>query len=338
MKALFFEYHTPTKSEFQELWERAVFSFDASVLLDLYRYSKESREELLRLFREHRDRIWLTHQSADEFHKNRLKVIAETRKRAADLRIALEALINRAEREYQQHPFVTTELCAAIAAHCKDDLSAIAEAEFKYPNLPSEDPIASELLEIFDGRVGRPYPEAKRKELYAEIEARYGHETPPGYLDRKTKEALRSHGDCILWFQLIDHSKENKQPAILVTRDVKEDWWVREAGKTLFPRPELRREFRERTGGCDFYLYRTEQFIEHAKALKKDAVSEKLLQESRVIAETVEMLRQEAQATSDGAQPSSDPLSHSVKLTSDADGGTERLQVSDSRDQESAEG
>lgn len=314
MKASFFEYHRPTKEQFAELWASAVFSFDASVLLDLYRFTNDSREELLRLLKTRRERIWLTHQSAYEFHKNRIQVIAEAGKRAAELRTSLTAL-QKISTDFSQHPFVTAVFCGEIEANCAEVLQKLQEAETNYPNLLSDDPIAIEVLDIFDGLVGKPYEPEKLPDVHAQIAARYDQLTPPGYRDRKNKDEQRSYGDCIMWFQLIAYAKEHKCPVILVTRDLKEDWWLREGGKTLLPRPELRREFRDCTGGYDFYLYQLPNFMEFAKEHTAGGISDRLLEESRVIAAASEVKRAEQRVTAEGEEPLS--RKPEIQLTSD---------------------
>src|SRR5436309_3373069 len=75
MRDLFPEYHVPSRQEFQELWDKGFFSFDANVLLNVYRYTPEKREALFRVLERLRDQIWVTHQAAFEYERNRLDVI-----------------------------------------------------------------------------------------------------------------------------------------------------------------------------------------------------------------------------------------------------------------------
>ncbi|HEX3968095.1 MAG TPA: PIN domain-containing protein [Edaphobacter sp.] len=296
MRSAFLHFYTPTTEEFTTLWRSATFSFDASVLLDLYRFTQASREELLRLFKQHQDRIWLTHQSGLEFSRNRFTIIGEAKKKAADLKKQLENLRNVSAERYQQHPFVSSEVCVEIGRACNDFLTTLQQAEDSYPNYLTNDPILAELLALFEGKVGEPFSKQELTIKYAEIDLRYAAEIPPGYADAKTKDAPRSYGDCILWFQLIDYSKKSKRPVILVTRDLKEDWWLREGGKTLLPHPELRREFKEETGQ-DFYLYQASQFIEEAKLHRQNVVSEALLAEARAMSEESRQRKEEAKET-----------------------------------------
>lgn len=301
MRNTFLHYYTPTKDEFASLWRSAVFSFDASVLLDLYRYTQTSREELLRLFKQHQDRIWLTHQAGLEFSRNRFNVIGEAKKKAGDLRKQIENLRTLANDRYQQHPFVSAEVCSQIVTACEEFSAKLQKAEDDYPNYLTEDPILSELLELFKDKVGEPFTEEELKREYPTIDARYAAEIPPGFADSKTKDTPRSYGDCLMWFQLLKFSKATGKPVILVTRDLKEDWWLREGGKTLLPHPELRREFKKETGQ-EFYLYQAPKFIEEAKAHRKNAVSSALLAEARAMAEASLLRREQVRETSTAVQ------------------------------------
>ena len=75
MRSTFRQYFRPTRDELIELWQHGLFSFDASVLLNVYGYSKETREELVTFFENNADRVRLPHQFGLEYSRNRSKVI-----------------------------------------------------------------------------------------------------------------------------------------------------------------------------------------------------------------------------------------------------------------------
>src|SRR5687768_8031296 len=75
MRDLFRGYYRPKDKEFKKLWEECIFTLDANVLLHVYRFTPDTRQRFLSVLRRLRDRIWLPHQAAHEFHKNRLEVI-----------------------------------------------------------------------------------------------------------------------------------------------------------------------------------------------------------------------------------------------------------------------
>lgn len=51
MRKIFHQYFRPTETELRELWDDGLFSFDASVLLNIYGYSKDTREDVVDLSR-----------------------------------------------------------------------------------------------------------------------------------------------------------------------------------------------------------------------------------------------------------------------------------------------
>lgn len=86
-------------------------------------------------------------------------------------------------------------------------------------------------------------------ELYAiceEGEERFKNKTPPGYKDDKSKKGLRKYCDLIWWKEILIWAKENRKNIILVTDDIKEDWWIKENEKLEF-RDELVEEFKKFT-------------------------------------------------------------------------------------------
>ncbi len=74
MKNLFPGYYRPTDEQLKKNFEEGVFCFDTNVLLNLYRFTAPSREELLSILQHQKikDRVWLPHQVALEYHENRI--------------------------------------------------------------------------------------------------------------------------------------------------------------------------------------------------------------------------------------------------------------------------
>jgi len=103
---------------------------------------------------------------------------------------------------------------------------------------------------------------------------------------------------------LLEKANKENTPIILITDDMKEDWWKISHGKTIGPRPELRREMYERAG-VDFYIYNFDNFLEHVSRILDDRGVSKKVDEirkdvreyhtARDIAEEVYNLRQSIQ-------------------------------------------
>ncbi|MBD3638343.1 MAG: DUF4935 domain-containing protein [Crocinitomicaceae bacterium] len=71
MKATYSEFQKKSSEELKAIWENALICFDTNVLLNLYRYSKDTRDEILELMEKLKDKIYLPHQVGLEFNKNR---------------------------------------------------------------------------------------------------------------------------------------------------------------------------------------------------------------------------------------------------------------------------
>jgi len=100
---------------------------------------------------------------------------------------------------------------------------------------------------------------------------------PPGYQDKGKGDDLAA-GDYFVWTQLLEEATRRHSDVLLITGDVKEDWWRRERGQTRGPRLELVDELRNRCGGRLFML-RPESLLQHAKDVLDVAVSDASVQD-----------------------------------------------------------
>lgn len=105
MRSLFPGHFRPTENDFKSLWDSCIFAVDANVLLNLYRYSQETRVALEDAIKSISGRIFLPHQAAKEYLKNRLIVTAsqaeEYTKAIKSITDLSSILANR-----KKHPFL----------------------------------------------------------------------------------------------------------------------------------------------------------------------------------------------------------------------------------------
>jgi hypothetical protein len=304
MRELFPGFYTPTKQEFKKLWEHCVFYLDANVLLNLYRYPTEAKDDLLKVLSTVSDRIWLPYQAALEYQKNRLSVIASQRTRFSEVKKIIGSteakLIEGLERLQlrKRHSSINPEEFLKKTATLFSDYTSYLEGlEKKQIDVYSTDPIRDAIETIFRENIGKPpSDQSDLDQLYSEAEARYKKLIPPGYLDT-TKEATeetseyayagltvkRKFGDFLIWKEIITHAKSNKiEQVIFVTDDDKEDWWLKidsGAEKTIGPRPELIEEIHREAGVQLFHMYSSERFMQFAQdlldiKLKKDSIGQ----------------------------------------------------------------
>lgn len=285
MRNIFNGYYRPSDQQFEELWRKGTIALDANVLLNLYRYSTDTRDRLIATLREFKQRLWLPHQAAFEFHRNRLPVAFEQLDAYEKLGVLLESHKSELKKklgDFKRHPLIRVEALASRLERGFDSaLKTIDEHRLKHPSPTDDDSILNAITDLFDGRVGDPYGDERLAKIYKEGELRYAKLKPPGYKDAQTKKDDGKFGDLIIWFQMIDFAKQTNMPIILVTDDVKEDWWLRVNGKTIGPRPELISEMRKESS-VDFYIYKTDQFMEYSnKFIKKKGISAAALNEVR---------------------------------------------------------
>lgn len=302
MKKTFSEYYRPSDDEFKKLWEESIFVLDANVLLHIYRYSEEARNSLFEAMEQIGDQLWEPHHAVSEFMGNRLSVInekADEYKKPRKQVLKLKENIGRILNEIQ-HPLFDKNKLLEIVNKNLDDIDKEFEKIGKHYLDPAiEDSLLNKITRILDGKVGPEYETSKLNELKEVGKSRYEKNIPPGYKDKGKKKETppdsnnkekekNEYGDFIIWQQIIDKAKAGKISVIFVTDDSKEDWWKKNKGKTIGPRPELRKEFKKEVGK-DVYFYNTESFLEYAEEHFKVEVSEDTLEEVKEVRDSLNL-------------------------------------------------
>lgn len=266
MQEEFAHHYALTEDELKRMSERAVIAFDASFLLDLYRYSPETTSQMFMVLEGLANQVWLPHQAAAEFHKNRLNVVAQLRSKHESVLKRVkedgERLVKSIESDCAKHPHLNAaSITSALSQALRNVQQEITSVEEKHQAITTslkEDPIWGRLTKIFRNKVGPSYSDEDLRKHEQTAKGRFEERTPPGYMDAKKEYP---YGDYILWRQLLDHCKDTGRPAFFVTSDVKEDWWLEYAGTKLGPLPALRQEFRKEVAQ-EFHLYETRHFVQ----------------------------------------------------------------------------
>src|SRR5690242_20543324 len=102
MRELFPGWVPPSEEMLDQYWETAIIAVDASVLLDLYRFSEEARSRLLEALRSFGDRLWIPHQVGFEFHRNRYGVLLAQREAEGDLLAELSQIQSELDKRLAQ--------------------------------------------------------------------------------------------------------------------------------------------------------------------------------------------------------------------------------------------
>lgn len=244
--------------------------------------------------------LWLTHQAAFEYQKNRIKTIVEQLdhykaidQKLGDFGNSLKELLDKRRRHSMLNP---DELQSSFARTLDDLRRKIVDAKTNHPEDLNNDELRTKLDRYFEKSVGSPYDEKTHAEKIKEAMERLGKGIRPGVTDTK-KGNERAAGDVIIWFQLIDKAKSDKKPTIFVTEENKDDWWQKIDKNIVGPHPQLVQEFAETTGQ-QVWFYQNDQFIEFATK-HIEALSDK---ESSVEAATREVREVRQEVTERRAQ------------------------------------
>jgi len=271
--------------DYEKLWKECYFVLDTNVLLRLYEYPESTTDNILD-FLEHekiRERIWLPHQVALEYQKNRLKVIWKQENFYTVMINFLNEFINdisnlkkkfdkRSEILQSEHRYLNVselfgnidkEIDGFLASlkKLRNDIQTNKNRDLK---LSDDDVIGGRLNELFGKHnIGESYSKYRLSKIFDESKFRYQNEIPPAYRDKKD-------GDLIIWFQIIDLAKKKKKPVIFVTDDIKEDWWFKkDNGDLLGPHPLLIQEFFDETKQI-FHMYRPKIFLKYLEQYIED--------------------------------------------------------------------
>lgn len=277
MQKSFKEYYPLTPREKQKIWNEAVFVFDANVLLDLYRYSEDTRKNFLDTIEKMKDQIWIPHQFAFEYQRKRLEVIdGQTSAYGVTAQILQKGYDSICNNITSRHPFLKRDdLLEGITTAVQTAISEIGKVKEKHPDWFSNDPIRKRLDRLFKGKVGDPIENIAEIEKQGDL--RYQNKIPPGFKDiikdKKDPTGKRKYGDWIGWWQIMQMAEKIKKPVIFITSETKEDWWLIVGGKTVSPRPELIKEITKHCG--IFHMYNMETFLTHSDPhIKKSTIKE----------------------------------------------------------------
>lgn len=277
MKELYSGYSKKDKQELKELWKDVLITFDANVILNLYRYSESTRTAILELIDKFKDQIFLTHQVGLEYNRNRYEIISDQENSHKDFLKKLKTIENDLKSK-DTPPFLSDNLYKSMSSVFNKVEKEIQTHIDSFEEMIDNDKIFDKIDEIFKNKITKKFDEEKISEIYKEGNDRYEKKIPPGYEDNK-KPVNRKFGDLVFWKEILEKSKTNKKSIILISDERKEDWiWKLRNGKTIGPRQELVEELKEYSGKS-FHIYSTERFLNFGQTYLNENVNNKAILE-----------------------------------------------------------
>ncbi|ELX2493066.1 hypothetical protein QK226_003343 [Salmonella enterica] len=269
--------------------KKATICFDTSALLNIYRYPKNAANDFIRAIEYFKENIWLPYFVALEYQSNRVTVLQQQAK-------VFDELLGKSKKfkddvlglfsDKQHHSIPYDDVAHLVEQFDESFRNFIEGIKGNHPNYFRYDPIQTQLMDLFDGRVGEVPSRETLEMLYREGEVRFENKIPPGFKDAKNKEhEVKLYGDLIIkskyadfiiWTEILKQAKITNRSIILVTDEKKEDWCWRESNIILGARPELVTEVSMKAG-VDFRLISSTQFISIASKIRKISISKSTL-------------------------------------------------------------
>lgn len=238
-------YRTATQDDYRDLLTGGLVVPDTNVLLDLYRYHEQTRNDLFAVLRSIGEHLWVPHQVMREFWRNREGVLLarrtdDTAQALTDQRDAatkkLREWANRVGLPEERVTVLETGLIQAFAPIIEDARKFADEMESARDT--NRDSVIAELEKILNGRVGAALEQTEYEEAVAEGKRRVEAGEPPGAGDGG-KQGDGPAGDYLVWVQVLREAERRRQNVLLVTGERKPGWWRREHGELRGPRLEL---------------------------------------------------------------------------------------------------
>ena len=292
IKDLFPGYLGYEKEEIVDIWDNAVFFFDANSLLNFFEYKEKTFEDFVKVMTrpELNEKFHITYQAGLEFSRNKQERISKQinahQSIKDEIQKSIKKMTDSIRSNYKNHSVIDAFALA-------DSIKSAVDDEIKKMIVPTLQQLSDhhEKIEKFivgtiGERISRKPATERLTEIYRSGKSRYELKIPPGYEDAKNKkEEDKIYGDLIIWLEMMEYCKENKiKSLIFITDDIKEDWWLEESGKTIGPRPELIQEMLD--GGIRYYQYTSDRFLKYASEKVGGEVTAETIDEVKEVSKT----------------------------------------------------
>jgi len=304
-------FYNPTEDLLQAAWtsDETLFVLDTNVLLNLYGYAEQTRDDFFALLESLGDKLWIPYHVGLEYQRRRLEVIRDEKAIFNKINDNLEKIEKVFKGDFEQLALKrrfpklhenTEKLHKDISKSVSSYKKSVSYWDDKQPCVRSHDSIREKLNELTEGKVGEPPQDQEwLNGLYNEGKERYENKIPPGYKDfNKSKSETntfsynglkydRQYGDLILWKQLIGKAKEDGiKNVIFVTDDSKEDWWYileSRGKKQIGPHANLQSEIYREANLDLFHMYNTSSFLESGKEILDLGVHDSSIQDANTM-------------------------------------------------------
>lgn len=242
--------------------KETIIVLDTNVLLDLLRYSLPTSKNILEIFSQCSDLLWIPNRVFVEYDENKYKVYSNLKNRYTEFEKKLKDIIDK-RKEVKEILKVPERYNYSGIEDLKNNIllkleEAIDEIKSYKETIAGEyiatswyhNEIKQDIEKFICGlkrknQVGCEIGEKEENEIINEGELRFSDKIPPGFKDEK-KEGIKKYGDLFVWKEILKLPSVKKvKNVIFITNDEKDDWWSKDkTGKLLNLRSELYEEFK----------------------------------------------------------------------------------------------
>lgn len=260
-------YNDESESYLKPIWEsdKTLFVFDTNVLIDLYAFQPESREDFFKVLDKLRDKIWLPYHVGLEYQRRRLEIIKIRREHFKRINREIDELQHSLSFDQKKFTTLTTQLITKkaypklyeniniladtyvkeidkVKQKLKIDLDMLKEEVKEYDKdkifLSTEDHIRKKIDEYFVvDKLGKCLfsTQEEVEDFNLKGEERFSMKTPPGYEDEQEKgdsiftfnglTYKRKFGDLIIFNEMIEIAKLKKCQNIIFISGDRKSDW-----------------------------------------------------------------------------------------------------------------
>ena len=312
MQGIFSEYYNLSFNELDDaLWsEKTLFVFDTNVLLSAYETHPETSKTILSCIEYVSSRVWMPYQIGFEFHKNRLGIkqkningldakINEIQKSFSNIKNNLNASYFKAKHVIGSNETDITDSVTKQLADAENNvLEQLKERKQSLIGYWNEQSILAKLNSIFtDEKVGKFLGAEKIQSFREQADILWPKGIGVGSCD-KGKEVIShytndfsiadKYGDFIYVSEIKEYlrstnsSDRKYEYLVIVTNELKKDFWYEISGEASIPQPYLKRDLLDGTNIKDFVLLETPVFLKkimpklEVEQITQDAVLEEV--------------------------------------------------------------
>jgi len=141
----------------------------------------------------------LTDFPTGQYEAHALLRLSESAEANRDWQTSKDAL-----NKYQNNATLTKSVRQAV----NRAKTALSKTRERHEALVPAVDLHGRVSQLFEGRVGTGYDDARLTKLYEEAETRIKAKKPPGFKDNE-KDAPNKYGDVVIWFQLLDLARQS---------------------------------------------------------------------------------------------------------------------------------